>query len=135
ADAVVRHMEEQGITPVAVEKVESLTGLGIQATYQGETYYVGNLRLLEKNGITLPNALKAEISRMQEAAKTVILFTNQQDLLAIVSITDKIKESSALAIKKLQTAGIEVYMLTGDNIHTAAAIAREVGIKNYKAEV
>jgi Cu2+-exporting ATPase len=135
ADAVVRHMEEQGITPVAVEKVESLTGLGIQATYQGETYYVGNLRLLEKNGITLPNALKAEISRMQEAAKTVILFTNQQDLLAIVSITDKIKESSALAIKKLQTAGIEVYMLTGDNIHTAAAIAREVGINNYKAEV
>jgi P-type Cu2+ transporter len=65
----------------------------------------------------------------------VIWFAAGNSVLAIIAIADKIKETSRTAIETLQRNGIEVYMLTGDNKHTAAAVARKVGIKNFKAEV
>lgn len=129
AEAVVAYLK---VKPVKLESFESITGQGIKGTYEGKTYFVGNKKLLpvELNQIQLSQA-----GELQEEAKTVIYFSNEQELLAIIAIADKIKETSITAINALQRDGIEVYMLTGDNAHTAAAVARQTGIKNYKAEV
>lgn len=129
AEAVVSYLK---VRPVKLERFESITGQGIKGTYEGKNYFVGNKKLLpfELNQIQLSQA-----SELQEEAKTVIYFANEQELLAIIAIADKIKETSRTAITALLRDGIEVYMLTGDNVHTAAAVARNTGIKNYKAEV
>lgn len=129
AEAVVSYLK---VKPVKLERFESITGKGIKGTYEGKTYFVGNKKLLpfQLNQIQLSQA-----SELQEEAKTVIYFSNEQELLAIIAIADKIKETSKTAINALLRDGIEVYMLTGDNAHTAAAVARNTGIKNYKAEV
>ncbi|WP_163310489.1 HAD-IC family P-type ATPase, partial [Enterobacter kobei] len=68
-------------------------------------------------------------------SKTVIWFAGSKEALAVVAISDKIKETSVQAIKEMQDAGIDLYMLTGDNEATAKAIAEQTGIKHYKAEV
>jgi P-type Cu2+ transporter len=65
----------------------------------------------------------------------VVMFANQQKVLALIAIADKIKATSKMAIEALQKKGIEVYMLTGDNQATAQAVARQVGLHQYKAEV
>lgn len=71
---------------------------------------------------------------MKEAS-TVIYFGNSAKVLAVIAIADPVKESSVQAVNTIQKMGIEVYMLTGDNAQTAAAVAGQVGIKNFKAEV
>ena len=71
----------------------------------------------------------------QEEAKTVVCFARNNELIAILAIADKVKDTSAKAINQLQTMGIEVYMLTGDHTQTAKAVAQKVGLKSFKAEV
>lgn len=132
AEAVVMYLK---VKPVKLESFESITGQGIKGTYEGRHYFVGNKQLLSENNIPLNQIQLSQASELQEEAKTVIYFANEQGILAIIAIADKIKETSRTAITSLQRDGIEVYMLTGDNAHTAAAVARSVGIKNYKAEV
>ena len=72
---------------------------------------------------------------MEQSIKTVIWFANSKLALSVLAISDKIKETSAQAIKEMQNKGIEIYMLTGDNEATAKSIAKQTGIKHYKAEV
>ncbi|SIN75648.1 heavy metal translocating P-type ATPase [Chitinophaga niabensis] len=129
AEAVVSYLK---VKPVKLDSFESITGQGIKGTYEGKTYFVGNKKLLP---VTLNQIQLSQAGELQEEAKTVIYFANEQELLAIIAIADKIKETSKTAINALQRDGIEVYMLTGDNAHTAAAVARNVGITQYKAEV
>ncbi|MCF6404838.1 heavy metal translocating P-type ATPase [Chitinophaga filiformis] len=135
AEAVTAYLSGTGIGPAELKNFESLTGQGVKGDHNSQTYFVGNKRLLDENGITVNSHLATQAAKLQEEAKTVIYFANAKALLAIVAIADKIKETSRQAIQALQRSGIEVYMLTGDNQHTAAAVAREVGIKSYKAEV
>ncbi|MFL5746676.1 MAG: heavy metal translocating P-type ATPase, partial [Niastella sp.] len=135
AAAVVAHLKEAGVKPVALQDFRSLTGQGVRGVYEGLTYYVGNRKLMNENHIAIDQQLEAQADEWQQDAKTVIYFAASGQLLAIMAIADKIKDSSAAAIASLQRDGIEVYMLTGDNAHTAAAVAKQVGIKTYKAEV
>jgi Cu2+-exporting ATPase len=79
--------------------------------------------------------LENKATNWLKQANTVIYFADGKQTLAIIAIADKIKQTSVDAVSQLQAAGIEVYMLTGDNPSTAKAIAKQVGIKNYKAEV
>lgn len=132
AEAVVNNLNTK---PVKLQSFESITGQGIKGTYENKQYFAGNKKLLKENNIPLNKILEAQASELQEEAKTVIYFADEQQLLAIIAIADKIKDTSKKAIESLQRDGIEVYMLTGDNAHTASAVARSVGIKNYKAEV
>lgn len=120
---------------IVFQSVESLTGMGIQGMHQGIKYLVGNKKLMEQQGVSIGKHWEARAARLQEDAKTVIYFAGDQRLLAIIAIADKIKDSSAKAIATLQQQGIEVFMLTGDNPHTAAAVARQVGIQSFRAEV
>jgi Cu2+-exporting ATPase len=90
---------------------------------------------LENNNILVSNKLDRKARILQENAKTVIFFANKEKVIALIAIADMIKETSSEAISILQDQGIEVYMLTGDNQHTALSVANQVGLINYKAEI
>lgn len=135
AEAVVKFLKEKGIQSVELESFESITARGVKGKFEGKTYFVGNAKLLSENGISIPTELESEAKSWSEKAQTVIWFADEENALAILGIQDQIKPSSKLAIAKLQNSGVEVYMLTGDNPQTAKAVAEEVGIDHFKAEV
>ncbi len=136
ADAVVARLKNDGLKPESIQDFQSITGMGAEArSIDGERFYIGNQRLLESKNILLSSSLQNQSSRWSNEGKTVIFFANQSFVLAILAIADEIKESSASAIRTLQERGIEVYMLTGDNEQTARAVATQVGIDHFKAEV
>lgn len=133
AEAVVRHFKATSSVPVA--DFESITGKGVKARSQGKTYYAGNRKLLEEKGVAVSQSLADEAGRLAADARTVIWFSDEKEALAIAGITDRIKETSITAVRELRDAGIEVYMLTGDNEATAGEISRKAGIPYYKAGV
>lgn len=135
AEAVVKFLKEKGVQPVELESFESVTARGVKGRLEGKTYFVGNSKLLSENGISIPSELESEAKAWSEKAQTVIWFADEENALAILGIQDQIKPSSKSAIAKLQNSGVEVYMLTGDNPQTAKAVAEEVGIDHFKAEV
>jgi Cu2+-exporting ATPase len=134
AEAVVRFLKAEGVKAVEVDSVESITGMGIKADYNGKQYTLGNQRFLEQEGVKLPAVLQSRKNELESAAHTVILLAENKSVVALVAITDKIKSGSAAAIAQLEKSGVEVYMLTGDNRHTAAAIARQLNLKHFEAE-
>ena len=133
ADAVVTHLKSQNT--ISITQFESITGKGAKADLDGETYFIGNKRLIQENKILIENSVAEKANQWGNEAKTVIWFTNKKMVIAILAIADQIKATSQKAIEKLQLSGIEVYMLTGDNEMTAKAVSEKVGIKHYKAEV
>ncbi|MFD0863979.1 heavy metal translocating P-type ATPase [Sungkyunkwania multivorans] len=136
AEAVVNHFKEQDVQPAEITSFESITGMGVKAESEnGTKYFVGNHKLMVKNDIQIDAALMQTAESLEEQAKTVIFFGNEKQVLAILAIADKIKQTSKKAIATLQERGIEVYMLTGDNNKTASAVAKQVGITNYQGEV
>ena len=136
AEAVVNHLKEENIQQYEISAFESITGKGVKAqTENGSKYYVGNHKLMLEKNIQIDASLMKTAESLEEHAKTVIFFGNGKQVLAILAIADKIKETSKKAIETLQDRGIEVYMLTGDNNKTASAVAKQVGISNYQGEV
>lgn len=133
AEAVVKHYAT--VQPKAIQHFDSLTGRGAKAELEGETYYVGNYKLLQEQQVKIEDNLLAKAKQWAEEAKTVIWFANSKEALAVLAIADQIKETSQQAIQQLMDAGIAVYMLTGDNEATAKAIAQKTGITAYQAEV
>ncbi len=133
ADAVVQFLGEKKLFPV--EDFKSITGAGASGVIKKELFYVGNFALLKKNEIVVNVQFKEKMDEWLQQAKTVVFFASKTEALAMIAIADKIKQNSEKAIKDLQDAGLEVYMLTGDNAATAKAISEQLGIENYKAEV
>lgn len=135
AEAVVKSLREEGVEALLVSGFESITGRGASARYGKELYHVGNLKLMQEQGIALRQELEVQANKLSEEAKTVIYFADSKEVLGVLAIGDTIKETSAEAIRKLQAQDIQVHMLTGDNAHTAAAVAQKVGLDHVKAEV
>ena len=136
AEAVVNHLKNENIEKAEIASFESITGMGVKAKAKnGSQYYVGNHKLMLEKNIQIDASLMQTAESLEEQAKTVIFLGNEKQVLAILAIADKIKETSKKAIETLQDRGIEVYMLTGDNNKTASAVAKQVGISNYQGEV
>ena len=133
AEAVVKFLGDTATTPLT--NFDSITGKGAKADYNGETFFVGNKKLLAENKVTIAEELLKQADEWSKQAKTVIWFANSKEALSVLAISDKIKETSVQAIKELQAMDIDLYMLTGDNEATAKSIAKETGIQHYKAEV
>jgi P-type Cu2+ transporter len=133
AEAVVKQLGK--VEHLQVHHFQSITGFGAKAHIGDSMYYAGNAALLKDNNIPIASPLESSATTWLSEAKTVIFFADEKQALAVIAIADKIKDTSIQAIKQLQAAGIEVYMLTGDNESTAKAIAAQVGISHYKAEV
>lgn len=134
AEAVVRKLKAENLIVNDLSEFESITGKGIKAHFANDIYVVGNLKLMQEEKVLIPADMAMTATTLQEEAKTVVYFAKGLELIALIAIADKIKESSALAIQELKRQNIEVYMLTGDNAHTAGAVATKVGIKHFKAE-
>lgn len=136
AEAVVQKLKDEEIKAATIAQFNSITGRGVQATdAEGMKFYVGNQNLLIENEITISSELDRKAKALREQAKTVVFFSDSSHALAVLAIADKIKETSKKAIETLQQRNIDVYMLTGDNQQTAAAVAQQVGLQHFKAEV
>jgi len=136
ADAVTKKLIESDVKPALIKNFQSLTGKGVEAMNQaGLRFYIGNAHLIQSNDISVDPELDKLAKAWSNEAKTVVFFADQNSVLAVIAIADAIKPTSKSAITKLKEKGIEVYMLTGDNRQTAAAVAKQVGLTDYKAEV
>ncbi len=135
AEAVVRYFKEKKVDTLILDHFESITGAGVSVMYNGNSYYVGSYTMMQEKEMQISPELQKEVNEWLQQAKTVIFLADHTTALSAIAIADKVKETSISAVKTLQKAGIEVYMLTGDNAATAKAIATQVGIQHYKAEV
>ncbi len=133
ADAVTNYLA--GIVSVPIWEFESITGKGVIGLVDGEKYFVGNKKFLDENGVIADKVLVEKMRNSSHSSKTMIWFSDSKKAIALIAITDEIKSTSLSAIKQLQSSGIEVYMLTGDNYATAKEIASKVGINHFHAEV
>lgn len=130
AAAIVSYLKEQNISALKPDNYESITGKGVKAVFDNKEYFAGNTKLMISLGLATDSI---DIKDWKNRG-TVIYFSNNTEILAVMAIEDKIKETSKEGIYNLQAAGIEVYMLTGDAEETAKAVAKEVGITHYYAE-
>jgi Cu2+-exporting ATPase len=136
ADAVVRKLKEEGLQLEELKDFDSITGKGVKAAdFSGKYYFIGNAKLMAENRVNIPQDIQQKTAKWQEEAKTVVFFSDNQEVLAILAIADKIKATSKSAIEKLKKKGVEVYMLTGDNNQTAKAVAQQIGLTDFKGEV
>ncbi len=135
ADAVVAYLSSQGIKGALSGTFESITGLGIKGSVEGQEFWVGNKRLMEGNTLVFAPEQLEKADAYKRKGNTVVYFAGGGQILAVIAIADQIKKGSACAVIKLRKAGIKVYMLTGDNEVTARAVAEQVGLKEYRSEM
>jgi len=132
AESVVRHLEKSSLT-VTLSEVISITGKGIKGMNENKQYYAGGVKLINEAGIKIESRLKELADRWELKAATVIYFADGNNVLAVVSISDNIRETSADAVEQFRKMGIDVCLVTGDNKKTAEAVAQKTGIHNIKA--
>ncbi|HEM5119222.1 TPA: HAD-IC family P-type ATPase [Streptococcus suis] len=134
AQALLRSAEEESIPLLASQDFQALSGRGLSVTIAEQTIYLGNERLMREQGIGVSKG-RAVAETFAHQAKTPVFLASQQEVLAVIAIADKVKETSRQAVQALQTMELEVVMLTGDNEKTAQAIAKEVGIEQVVSQV
>lgn len=134
SQAIAKHATENGLTFAAVEGFEALLGRGVRGTIEGIDFHLGNHRLVEELGLCSPE-LEATLERLERQGKTVVVLCNPQRAIALFAVADTVKDSSRQAIEELHALGVKTTMLTGDNPHTADAIAQQVGIDEARGNL
>jgi len=132
--AVAQAAQADGVGLMEVDSFEALPGRGTKGRINGRLYYLGNHRLIHEQG-RCSDALESQLSVLEKQGKTVILLADEQKVLGLFAVADTVKESSRQAIAELHALGIKTIMLTGDNAHTAAAIAAQVGIDEARGDM
>ncbi|WP_256675840.1 heavy metal translocating P-type ATPase [Pseudomonas sp. R5(2019)] len=117
-----------------VEAFTALAGRGVRGDINGVTYHLGNHRLVEELNLCSPE-LEARLDQLERQGKTVVLLLDASGPLALFAVADTVKDSSREAIAQLHELGIKTLMLTGDNPHTAEAIAAQVGIDQARGNL
>ena len=135
ASAILCWLEESGAKVCEAENFESLTGRGIRIQVEGVTYWAGSQGLLDIFQAGIPEKVRKQIGQWQEDGQSVVFYGQETRLLAVLAISDRIKPTSAEAVKELKKQGIEVHLLTGDGVRTAERVAATLDIGYYKAEV
>ena len=125
--AIALFAKDQGLALSEVSEFAALAGRGVRGDIEGQTYHLGNHRLVEELGLCSPQ-LEAQLDVLERQGKTVVLLLDRSGPLALFAVADTVKDSSRQAIAELHALGIKTVMLTGDNPHTAQAIAAQVGI-------
>ena len=105
----------------------ALPGRGLEASVEGHVLLIGTRRCFDEHAIVY-QFLQEQMEQLERQGKTVMLVACDGKAAGLVAVTDRVKVGSAEAIRHLQRQGIDVFMITGDNIHTASAIAEQVGI-------
>ena len=117
-----------------VDNFEALTGRGVRGEIDGQLYHLGNHRLVEELGLCSP-ALEEKLFALEKQGKTVVLLLDTSGPLALFAVADTVKDTSREAIRQLHALGVKTLMLTGDNPHTAQAIAAQVGIDQAQGDL
>ena len=134
AEAIYRAAEKYNLQLKEPEEFSAIPGGGVSGVLDRKKVFIGNLKLLEKEGIDI-SAVKEQVLSLNSEGKTAVILSVEGQVQAIFAIADSVKETSRQAIAELKKMGVEVVMLTGDNERTAKRIAQEVGIDRFFAEV
>lgn len=134
AFAIVKYCEENGVSDLPTSDFVSVSGRGVMADVENKRILAGNEKFLSENGIST-HSIETTLLRLSNEGKTPLIFAEEDRMIGIISVADKIKETSRDAVKLLYDMGIEVIMLTGDNENTANAVKNAVGIKRALAGV
>ncbi|MFN4761705.1 heavy metal translocating P-type ATPase [Gillisia sp. Q332] len=133
AEATVKFAKEKNLKLTEASNFNSVTGKGVTGNVDGHDLAIGNEQLMQHVAAEVPLDLKVEVEKEQQLGKTVSYLSIDKKVVGYITITDPIKKTSRQAIQELMDAGIEVYMLTGDNKITAAAVADELHLSGFKA--
>lgn len=125
--AIAQTAASDGVALREVADFAALPGRGVSGVIEGTTYHLGNHRMLEELGHCSP-ALEERVTALETEGKTVVMLVGGEGVQALLAVADTIKDSSRSALAELHALGIQTTMLTGDNVHTAQAIAAQAGI-------
>ncbi|TBN44834.1 heavy metal translocating P-type ATPase [Pseudomonas sp. BGI-2] len=132
--AIANAAVDKQLAPLIVDNFEALAGRGVRGEINGQVYHLGNHRLVEELNLCSPE-LEEQLFALEKQGKSVVLLLDASGPLALFAVADTVKESSREAIQQLHDLGVKTLMLTGDNIHTAQAIAVQVGIDEAKGDL
>lgn len=132
--AIVAAAEAHGVSPLEATDSKALAGAGTEATIKGATWYVGSPVLFRERGHDL-SAHEALVLRLEEEGKTTVLVGTDRVIAGVLALQDTIRPTAARAVRQLHDSGLHVAMLTGDNLRTAKAVARMVGIDDVQASL
>ncbi|MCW4016461.1 MAG: heavy metal translocating P-type ATPase [Candidatus Bathyarchaeota archaeon] len=133
-EAIVRKATEKHLEVADPEFFNAIPGYGVEVKYNKKTILLGNRKLMENNNISI-NLLEETMKALEENGKTAMLVAVDNEAAGLIAVADTLMEYSVEAVKTLQSMGLEVIMLTGDNTRTANAIAKQVGVDRVLAEV
>ncbi|MBT8307722.1 MAG: heavy metal translocating P-type ATPase [Maribacter sp.] len=134
AEAIVNYGKSKNVTSVKVTDFEAVAGKGVIGTVENKKIAIGNAQLFEQLSISISEGLVTKVIAEQVQGKTASYVAVENEAVGYVTIYDAIKTTSQKAIKELQSNGVEVIMLTGDNKNTAKAVAEQLNLKQYRAE-
>ena len=134
AQAIIDYAQEQKSTLPQVEQFESVTGKGVRGRVDGKTALLGSLRMMQDAGIDAA-PMETAAQRLRELGRTVMFAGIDNRLAGLISVADPIKSTTREAIGQLRASGLRIVVLTGDNATTAAAVAKQLGLDEVKAEV
>lgn len=132
--AIIQEAQKRDIKVLNVVDFKALNGLGVEARIEEITIYIGNKKLIDSKNISLDEFFKKS-EDLANSGKTPIFIANHKEILGLIAIADTVKPTSKQAILEFEKIGLEVIMLTGDNVNTAKSIAKELNISNVIAEV
>ena len=132
--AIVKHAQDTGLALSEPSEFGAVTGHGVRARVNGRDVLIGNAKLMSDSKVTL-DGLETQASKLADEGKTAMFAAIDGRAAGLIAVADTLKPNSKAAIAELKKLGLKVYMLTGDNPRTAAAIAKQVGIDHYFAEV
>ena len=136
AQAVVRAAQARTLMLPAVGDVESLTGRGLRAKINGEVLLIGNLNFMEESGVTVTAEARHQVELLQTSGKTIIAVARSGKLVGVLGLADTMRPDAKATMAALKRIGVqETVMLTGDNTRVAAAIAKQIGLTDYRADL
>ncbi|OGK54637.1 copper-translocating P-type ATPase [Candidatus Roizmanbacteria bacterium RIFCSPLOWO2_01_FULL_45_11] len=135
AEAIYTYAQEEDILLPEGNDFSAIPGHGVRGTVEKTTYFFGNRKLISDIAGLPVDKIQRKMARLEEQGKTVMILATNQEILGIIGVADRVKETSKEAVKSLMDKGIDVSMITGDNERTARAIASQVGITNILAEI
>jgi Cu+-exporting ATPase len=134
AKAIIKYTQNKNIETLAVTDFKALFGQGLKGIINNQTYYLGNSSLMKEEAIDL-TFFKEDINKLTNEGKTPLILAKNKEIIAILAVSDLEKTTSKKAIEEFQKLGLNVIMLTGDNLKTAQALKNKLNIPEIIAEV
>lgn len=136
AQAIVRSARTQGVPASTMDEVEALTGRGLRAVTNGKTIWIGNRKLMDEAMVTIPADALQKADALQQTGKTLMWIAEEKTAIGLIALADTLRREAAPTMKALKGAGVaHTIMLTGDNTRSASAIAHEIGLTEYRADL